>query len=520
MKTTITQKIYKMKVLKIAIVVGALLGFLPSMAQKLEYRDFKVTNDATARLQGTAVTDENSGKRAALIKIYTPFPNDVLGFDAGLFQILGRKQAGPGEVWLYVPERTQKVTISHPKYRPTVMWFEGMEAEAGKTYSVVLNVEGRDVALIASTPGAEISVDGEPQGKSPVNMHMPLGSHLVRAELGSLLFEDIVTLTADGGNQFTLQMEDENLKFGDVDIEVADGAELWFQDNREGVGSLHKHLRAGSYVITAKLPDHEDQTTAFTVEAGKTKTITAIPPVAHLGYLELVTEPTYGVTVMEGDSLVALQPTMQLPVARYEYDFTKKGYYPQTRKFRIERGETLRDTIRLEKIQYVKKTTGYAAISFAASGKPSVGFTLGGYYENVNLEVSYNLGLGRSKQVDWYDRVDNILIGQYSYRMDEMAVRAGYQLRFAERFGLTPQAGFMIQRLSAKDRNEAGNGFTQPCATVGARFAYHPVQHVGFFITPEYAIPVSTKGDIVDVFKQGGLTQGGFRGSIGVSVSL
>ena len=509
-----------MKFLHTVIMTAALLGGLPMMAQKLESRDFKETSEATARLMGTSMTDENSGKRAALIKIYTPFLNDVLGFDAGLFQIVGRRQAGPGEVWLYVPERTQKITVTHPKYSPTTIWFDGMEAEAGKTYSVELNVEGRNVSLVASTPGAQITVDGEPQGKSPVNMHMPLGSHLVRAELGSLLFEDIVTLTNDGAIRFDLPMEDENLKFGDVDIEVANGAELWFQDRREGVGSLRKHLKAGSYVVTAKLPDHEDQTTAFTVEAGKTKTVTATPPSAHLGYLELVTEPTHGVTVMEGDSIVNLTTTTQLPVARYEYDFTKKGYYPQTLKFRIERGETFRDTIRLEKIQYVKKTTGYAAVSFAASGRPSVGFTLGGYYENVNLEVSYNLGLGRSKEVSWYDRTDNVLIGGYNYRLDEMAVRAGYQLRFAERFGLTPQAGFMIQRLAAKDKSYPGNGFTQPCVTVGARFSYHPVQHVGIFITPEYAIPVSKKGDIVEVFKQGGMTRGGFKGSIGVSVSL
>lgn len=509
-----------MNILKIAVMACSLLVALPMAAQKLETRDFKATNEMTARLQDTQLIDENSGKRAALIKIYTPFQNESLGFDAGLFQILGRRQAGPGEVWLYVPERTQKITITHPKYRPTVMWFEGMEAESGKTYSVALNVEGRDVALIASAAGADISVDGEAQGKSPVNMHMPLGSHLVRAELGSLLFEDIVTLTEDGTNQFTLQMEDENLKYGDVDIRVDDGAELWFQDRREGVGSLSKHLREGSYVITAKLPDHEDRTTAFTVEAGKSKTVTAAPPVAHLGYLELVTEPSGGVTVSDGDSIVKLMPTMQMPVARYEYEFSKKGYYPQTRKFRIERGETLRDTIRLEKIQYVKKTTGYAAISFAASGSPSVGFTLGGYLYNVNLEVSYNLGLGRSKDVEWYDRTDKIYEGAYNYRMDEMAVRLGYQLRFAERFGLTPQAGFMSQRLSAKDNKYPGNGFSQQCATVGVRFSYHPVQHIGLFITPEYGIPVGTKGDIADVFRQGGLTRGGFKGSIGVSVSL
>lgn len=509
-----------MKLIRISVIALALLCGLPALAQKLETSDFKETTELTAKLKDTELIDENSGQRAALIKIYTPFPNEVLGFDAGLFQILGRRQAGPGEVWLYVPERTQKVTITHPKYKPTVLWFEGMEAESGKTYSVVLNVEGRDVALIASAANAEISVDGEPQGKSPVNMHMPLGSHLVRAELGSLLFEDIVTLTPDGARTFNLKMEDENLKYGDVDIEVANGAELWFQDRREGVGSLRKHLREGSYVVTAKLPDHEDQTTTFNVEAGKSRHVTATPPVPHLGYLELVTEPAHGVTVTSADTLFTLMPTMQLPVARYELDLSKRGYYPQTYKFRLERGETLRDTVRLEKIQYVKKTTGYAAVAFSAGGNLGVAFTIGGYYDNINLEASYLLGIGRSKDVEWYNRGDKIYEGSYNYRMDEMAVRAGYQFRFAERFGLTPQAGFMVQRLTAKDKSYPGNGFTQSCVTIGARFSYHPVQHIGVFVTPEYGVPVSSKGDISEVFRQSGMTRGGFKASIGVSVSL
>lgn len=162
-----------MKLIKISVIALALLGGLPVMAQKLETRDFKVTNEATARLHGMEMIDENSGKRAALIKIYTPFQNDVLGFDLGLFQVVGRKQAGPGEVWLYVPERTQKVTVTHPKYDPVTFWLEGMEAEAGKTYTINLNVEGREVTLIASAADASITVDGEPQGKSPVNMNNP-----------------------------------------------------------------------------------------------------------------------------------------------------------------------------------------------------------------------------------------------------------------------------------------------------------------------------------------------------------
>lgn len=512
--------INKMNLLKIIVLAAALISAFPAMAQKLECRNFKETNELLATLKDSEVIDENSGKRAALIKIYTPFRNDQLGFDAGLFPILGRKQAAPGEIWLYVPERTQKVTVSHRKYLPTTIWFEGTEAEAGKTYTVELNVEGRDVTLVASTPGADITVDGEPQGKSPVSIHLPLGSHIVRAELGPLVYEDVVTVASDSPERLDLKMEDENLKFGDVDIEVANGAELWFQDRREGVGSLHKHLRAGSYVVTAKLPDHEDQTTTFTVEAGKSTTVTATPPVPHLGYLALTVEPAHGVTATMADSVIELLPTMQMQVANYEMKFSKKGYYPRTLRFRIEQGQTYADTVRMEKIQYVKKTTAYAAVAFAASGSPSVALALGGYYENVNIEASYSVGLGRSKDVTWYDRDVLVNIGAYSYRVDELAVHAGYQLRFAERFGLTPQLGFMIQRLSAPEKKNPGNGFTQPCVTVGARFAFHPIPHVGIFLCPEYGIPAGEKGDIAEVFSQGGITRGGIKGSIGISISI
>lgn len=506
--------------LKIAILAVTFMATLPSIAQKLTYRDFKATNELLAKLKDSEVIDENSGKRAALIKIYTPFKNDVLGFDAGLFPILGRKQAAPGEIWLYVPERTQKVTISHPDYRPVVMWFDGMEAESGTTYTVELNVEGRDVTLVASTPGAEIEVDGELRGKSPVSLHLPLGPHNVSARLGSLVYDDVVTVTSDGPVRFDLRMEDEDLKFGDVDINVDNGAELWFQDRKEGVGRLRKHLRAGSYVVTAKLPDHDDRTTTFTVEAGKAKIVTATPPVPHLGYLALAVEPSHGVTATMADTVFNLMPTMQMPVGNYQLGLAKKGYYPHTLRFHIERGNTYTDTVRLKKIQYVKKTTAYAAVAFAASSGLSVGIALGGYYENVNIEASYNMGLGRSSDVAWYDREMEVNIGNYSYRADELAVRAGYQLRFAERFGLTPQVGFMIQKLAAENKDYPGNGFTQPCVTVGARFAFHPLPHVGIFLTPEYAIPAGEKGDIAEVFSQGGIHRGGIKGSIGISISL
>lgn len=509
-----------MKSLKKVIVLLVLFTSLSASAQKLEYWDFKVTNEPTARLQGTSLTDENSGKKAALIKIYTPFPNYVLGFDAGLFTILGRKQAGPGEVWLYVPERTQKVTVSHPNYSPIEIWFDGMEAEAGKTYTVELNVEGRNVALIASKPNAEIWVDGESQGKSPVNMRLPLGLHTVRAELGTYLYDDLINVSKDGSAHFSLQMEDESLKFGDVDIEVEGGAEIWIDDKMVGAGSVRKHLREGEYVVTTKLPDHDDKTTRITVDAGRSKYIAANPPIPHIGYIDITTEPATGVIATMADTIFQLKSHKELPVADYELNLTKKGYHPKTISFHVNRNKTYRDTVRLERIQYVKKSTGYGAVYFRGPVNSEIGIAIGGFLENVNLEASYNLGIGRSKDVEWFDRDDHVYEGSYNYRINEMAVRVGYQLRFAQRFGLTPQAGLLLMKLSANDKSDPGNGFSQSYASVGARFVYKPVQHFGFFITPEFCMPLGYKGNIEEVFDQGAFSPFGLRISIGVSVSI
>lgn len=248
--------------------------------------------------------------------------------------------------------------------------------------------------------------------------------------------------------------------------------------------------------------------------------IKANSPVPHLGYLSLVTEPEHGVTVTQADTAIATQPEMQLPVANYEWTFSRRGYTPVTRRFHISRGETLHDTVVLRKIQYVPRTTAYAAAALEASSRPGVNFTIGGMISGIDLSASYTLGLGHTGEVSWYNETDNIFNQSTSYRVDEWAVRLGYCLRFAERFGLTPQAGFLQQRLLSRDGDHAGNGFTVECVSIGARLSWHPVPHLSVFITPEYAVPMSSKGDIVEVCRLAGLTRGGFRAYIGLSVNL
>lgn len=494
-----------------------LLASFPAWAQKLAIRDFEARPQDMDAQSNTLEKRDRNGKRAAIIKIFTSLPSSELTFGGSGQGFAGQEQHGPGQVWLYVPRASQKVTISHPKYDPLTFYYPS-DIKEGRVYSMILSPEGKEVSLSASARNAEIWIDGDSIGLSPVNTYVPYGTHAVRAKLGSLLFDDDIVIEREGPAQFSLQMEDENLKYGDVVVDVDGGAELWFQGRREGVGQFAAHLRGDDYVIEARKADHEPATTTFKVIPGQKTHVQANAPTPHLGYLNLATVPEHGVTVTQADTVISTNPDMQLPVANYEWTFSRRGYTPVTRNFHISRGETLVDTVVLKKIQYVPSNTVYASAAFMAASNMGVSFTVGGIFKSIDLSATYTLGLGKSKDVNWYNDVDNIFDQTTSYRVDEWGVRAGYGLRFAERFGLTPQLGFLQQRLISKDR--AGNGFTVNSATVGARLSWYPVPHFGIFVTPEYGIPVASKGDIVNVCKLGGITRGGFRAYIGLSVNL
>ncbi len=493
------------------------LSGLPSAAQTLAIRDFEARPQDLDAQSNTLERKDRNGKRAAIIKIYTSLPSSELTFGGSGQGFAGQEQHGPGQVWLYVPRASQKVTISHPKYDPLTFYYP-TDIKEGSVYSMILSPEGKEVSLSASARNAEIWIDGDSIGVSPINTYIPYGTHAVRAKLGSLLFDDDILVERDGPTQFNLAMQDENLKYGDVIVDVDGGAELWFQGRREGVGRYSAHLRGDTYAIEARKADHEPATTTFRVIPGQVTHVKANSPVPHLGYLNLTTIPEHGVTVTQADTVIATDRDMQLPVANYEWTFSRRGYNPVTHRFHITRGETLQDTIVLHKIQYVPSTTLYASASFAISSKPGISLTVGGIWKGIDLSAFYTILFGETKEVNWYSTTDNIFDQATAYKVAEWGLRAGYTLRFAERFGLTPQLGFLQQRLSAKKR--AGNGFTINCTSIGARLAWHPVPHLSFFITPEYAIPLGDKGDIAKVCSLAGLTRGGFHAYVGISVNL
>lgn len=482
-------------------------------AQKLVVRDFKPEpGDQTAMNPETQEIDQN-GNRAALIRIYTPLKRADLAFE-GSVSGFTRVKESPGQILLYLPSRSQKVTITHSRYQPVTYWYED-EIEPGRTYSMYLTVEGKEVSFAASTDGADITVDGDTVGVSPTRVYVPYGPHVVKAQLGTLIFEDMLEITPEGDESFRLPMEDENLKYGDITVNVPGNAEIYFQGRREGVGSATFHLKEGVYPVETRRKDHDNRITNVTVSAGEATNVDLTPPFPHTGYLEIETEPVNGVSILAADTVFSDTKTMHLNVGQYELRFDRKGYFPVDRVYDITKGITTYDTIRLVRKQYVKPTGVYAGAGFTFSKMPGVTIKAGGLYKNIDASVSYAFGVTKSDPVDWYDDRTEFFVERARYRMDELEVKAGWQFAFVERFGVTPQTGFMAQMLHGDGTK--GNNFSCYSIPIGVTLSYVPIPKVAVWLNPEYAIPVSAGGQYKSVAKFGGFSKGGFHISVGAS---
>ena len=152
--------------------------------------------DLTANTRGTEKRDMN-GDKAALIKIVTPERGFL--FNGGSLGIVGTEEKA-AEIWLYVPPRAQKLTITHQVFGVLRDYYYPASIQGGRTYEMLLDIgTGRYVTITTSQAKSDVTVDGEYLGKSPIyNRYMTYGRHAVFAQNGIYEAQDtIIVATSD-----------------------------------------------------------------------------------------------------------------------------------------------------------------------------------------------------------------------------------------------------------------------------------------------------------------------------------
>ena len=160
----------------------------------------------TAKRLETKKLDVN-GKEAALIKFVSP----GTGFDfefgsTGVVEVVHKA----GEVWLYVPQRSRKLTIKHDTYGVLRDYEYPMALNSGVTYELIFDPGfGKYMNVTANQNGAGVYIDGDSVGVTPLtNYYMVYGKHSIKASKNRYQYEKEVTIERDENTSLYLDMED------------------------------------------------------------------------------------------------------------------------------------------------------------------------------------------------------------------------------------------------------------------------------------------------------------------------
>ena len=476
--------------------------------------------DLTANTRGTEKRDMN-GDKAALIKIVTPERGFL--FNGGSLGIVGTEEKA-AEIWLYVPPRAQKLTITHQVFGVLRDYYYPVSIQGGRTYEMLLDIgTGRYVTITTSQAKSDVTVDGEYLGKSPIyNRYMTYGRHAVLTQNGIYEGKDtiIVATTDDKGTKVAnIEMRNMSDHYGEVVVNVENNADIWYNDHQVGTGSWSTQLREGSYTVETRKLDCDPIKTTFTVIPKKKNQIQAAPPAPHTGRLNVYTRPRNATALLNGNDPIDLTELQTLPVGTYQLQFARKGYVGTTREYTIKHNLTTSDTVSLEKIKYIKPNAFYFGAGYTMRSMGGITALAGFTYKNIDLQASYTFGLGASDPVRWYSKDGNdTYISSVEYKRSTFAVKAGYQIELTERLGITPQLGYEIEQLSGKvtdGTNLYGDKAAASCISVGAKLVYAPIQRLYLFAAPELSIGVSKDNNFNRIADASNISAGGFMVSIG-----
>jgi len=480
--------------------------------------------DLTANLKGTSRTDIN-GETAALIRIVTTAQG--FNFEGGILGIVGSEQK-TGEVWLYVPRYTQRLTIKHPTFGVLRDYAYPITIEGGRTYEMLLDIGvGRFVTINSSRANADVEIDGHFIGKAPVYNHYLLyGTHTIKATSGKWegMIEHLISANDTTSTQtiLTVQMQDFSRQYGQGRLTVDNNADIYYAGRLVGTGSWLFDLREGTHEVETRKADSEPARTTFTVKpGGQGNDVTAKAPTPHTGWLSLYTRPR-NVTATDNGNPIDLSEVQTLPVGTHQISISRKGYYSQQHEYTILQNETTRDTVQLVRTQYIMNTAFYFGAGFTVSALSGVTGILGIVYHRHDLQVSYTLGLAESKQTNWSSS-DGTYLGAAKHKINSFGVKYGYQIPIVKQLALTPQVGYACNTISStkvSGSKSYADGAKANCITLSAKIIYAPIQHCYLFVAPEYDIAFKKDASYNASAAKAGFSVSGFLLSAGILVNL
>lgn len=238
----------------------------------------RLETDVTARV--TAPKTDQNGELCALIRIVTTDAEFM--FEPGILGIVARENR-PGEIWLYVPRGSRRISLLHNKYGVLRNYFFPDLIEKGTVYEMTIS---------AGEEAAEAKVDNTMQ------------LLVIRPE----------PATAD------IYIDDEKMT----------------TEN----GLFTATMKRGTHTYRMEAPMYAP--TAGVIELGSEQRVMSISMKPRFGYLEIISLPEHDARVFIDGTEVGNTPykSDRMPLKEYKVRLEKELYFPLDTTVTVSAGET------------------------------------------------------------------------------------------------------------------------------------------------------------------------------------
>ena len=294
------------------------------------------------------------------------------------------------------------INASEPTYVPQTVKFSLKPGEA-RTVSIKLVSNIGKLSVITEPAGAEISVNGDSKGKSPLALDLAQGEYSIEAKLANYRSQTVKQVVEAGGRLQTLAMA---LKPKPIGLKIQtqpSGAEIYVNGKLAGKTPLDTKLEVGSYELQTSLKGYRPQKHMLHTEAGDAASDFTYKLDPIIGSLTINTQPA-GAQVYVDDQPKGQTPAnMPLRLGSYRLRLSKRDYVDKIATLVLDESQihkTLTEKLNLMTgaIKVSSKPAGATvSINGEAKGKTPVTLNLpmGGYqveiskinYVNVNADV-------------------------------------------------------------------------------------------------------------------------------------
>ena len=343
------------------LLIALLTSVVTLQGQQLAVKSFRSLPHDMDALQNYPLKDQN-GEICAIVKVQTLEKGFL--FDNGSIGIVKTVQK-PGEIWVYLPHGTKRLTITHEHFLPLRDYFFTEPIVEGACYELVL-ASGRSVTtivpdeietqwlIITSDPtGADVFIDDQPAGVTPYQSELPVGKHSYRIQKELYLNEAGMVELASGNEKKKIESK-LRPNFGTINIstEPEVNGEVFLNELTTGKRTpcILEKVPSGEKKISVKkeMYDIAAQQVTVTPEANLQTVFTARPT---FGTISVASVPESGAAVsLNGMATGKTTPCTleRVPAGQHTLSASLSMYATTTQQFTLQAGETLPVTINLK----------------------------------------------------------------------------------------------------------------------------------------------------------------------------